>query len=135
MNTRREFLKTVGVAAAVGTVPLCFEDVKAKPVPVVPSTSRFYVSLHHNQPGDNQACNEVRFSGYRRVPIEFALDGTSSLVEFPQCSGGKDVVRWFAIGTRESGRGPALVEGAVDASCEIYEGITISFARGAIRLD
>jgi hypothetical protein len=83
--------------------------------PASPIT-QFWISLHSDSPtstGD-QSTNEVSFDNYQRVSVNRdarswnVIGNTVSpaiTITFPLCSGGSARVKFFAIGTSESGSG------------------------------
>ena len=55
-------------------------------------------------------------------------------VAFPQCTGGSNTITHFAVGTKATGTGKVLYKGALTASLAVSNGITPSFAAGALTI-
>jgi hypothetical protein len=102
-----------------------------------------YVSLHTADPGETgtQATNEATFTSYARVAVARtaggwtvaanAVDNTAAIT-FPQCTGGTNTITHFGVGTASSGAGKLLYKGALDASINVANLITVQFAAGAL---
>lgn len=105
-----------------------------------------YVSLHTADPTDtgNQSSNETAYTNYVRVAVVrssggWTVSGTSptqvanaAAVSFAQCGVTGATITHFAIGRASSGAGEILVSGALTASLAVSNGITPSFAIGAL---
>ena len=126
---RRDFLKAVGAGAAVGGVVVA-PRIDAAPPVMPPSGRRLFVSLHHSHPGENQARGEVRYKGYRRMPVTFDEHGQSGDVHFPECTGGRAVVRYYALGVSEQGSGRILACEPIEYPLAVSSGITAAFLDG-----
>jgi hypothetical protein len=103
----------------------------------------FYISLHTADPTDagTQTSSEAAYTSYARVAIArstgaWTVTGNEatndSAITFPACTGGSATVTHFGIGTDSSGAGNLLFSGALSASLAISNGITPSFAAGAL---
>ena len=103
----------------------------------------FYVSLHSADPGESgtQSTSEVAYTSYARVAVARTTGGftlttstisNTSLVQFPQCTGGSATATHFGIGTDLSGAGNLLFKGALSSSLSISNGIQPQFAAGAL---
>ena len=105
--------------------------------------TNLYVSLHTADPtaGGLQTSSEAAYTGYARVPVARTSSGWSISAEtisnvgaitFPACTGGSETETWFGIGTSASGAGELLYAGPLGASLAVSNGITPSFAAGAL---
>lgn len=106
-----------------------------------------YVGLHTADPGEagTQATSEATYTGYARVAVARTSGGwtitspagvgtvaNAAAVTFPACTGGSNVLTFFSIGTAASGATDLLLSGALTASLTVSNGITPSFAIGAL---
>lgn len=102
-----------------------------------------YVSLHTGDPGEagSQTTSEAAYTGYARVAVARTTGGWAvaanvidnvAAIVFPLCTGGSSTVTFFGVGTDVSGAGKLLYSGALTASLAISNGITPSFAIGAL---
>ena len=103
----------------------------------------FYISLHTADPGEtgNQTTSEAAYTSYARVAVARSSAGftitadtaaNTAAVTFPACTGGSATVTYFGIGTASSGVGNLIASGALTASLAVSNGITPSFAIGAM---
>lgn len=103
----------------------------------------FYISLHTADPGEtgNQTTSEAAYTSYARVAVARSSAGftitadtaaNTAAVTFPACTGGSSTVTYFGIGTASSGVGNLIASGALTASLAVSNGITPSFAIGAM---
>jgi hypothetical protein len=103
----------------------------------------FYVSLHESNPDEtgNQTTNEGNYTNYARVSVARSTSGWSvasgtadndSAITFPACGGGSDTETHFGVGSDSSGSGNLFLWGALAASLAVSNGITPSFASGAL---
>lgn len=103
----------------------------------------FYISLHTADPGEtgDQTTSEATYTSYARVAVVRSGSGwtvsgnevtNAAAVTFPACTGGSSTVTHFGIGTDSTGAGNLLFYGALTASLAISNGITPSFAIGAL---
>ena len=86
---------------------------------------------------------EVAITGlpYERVAVPKAsgwTDGGStftneSLIQFPQCTAGNNVITHFALCTLESA-GEVVISGALNASLNISSGIQAQFSAGSLSI-
>lgn len=97
---------------------------------LVPSTSR-WVSLHTAAPGSSQTDNEATYTSYARVEVSTAgwtRSGStvipSSIIGFPEATGGGDTITHAAIGTDSAGAGKVLYAGALSTSIIVSSGVT-----------
>jgi hypothetical protein len=107
------------------------------------SAGNFYVTLHTADPGEagDQTTSEATYTSYARVAVARTSGGwtvssstvtNTAAVNFPQCTGGSNTITYFAIGRASSGAGEIIVSGALTASLAVSNGITPSFAIGAL---
>lgn len=103
----------------------------------------FYISLHTADPGETGAQNtsEASYTSYARVAVARSGSGwtvsgntvsNAAAINFPQATGGSSTVTHFGIGTDSSGAGNLLFSGSLTASLAVSNGITPSFAIGAL---
>jgi hypothetical protein len=106
----------------------------------------FYISLHTADPTNagSQTSSEATYTNYARVAVArssagFTISGSSptsvanaAVVSFPACGVTGNTVTYFAIGRDVSGVGEILVSGPLTSSLIINNGITPSFAIGAL---
>lgn len=88
-----------------------------------------------------QSSNEANYTGYARVAVArsgsgWTVSGNSASntapVTFEACTAGSSTVTHFGVGTDSSGTGNLLFSGALTSSLAISNGITPSFAIGAL---
>ena len=107
--------------------------------------SNLHVSLHTADPGEggDQTTSEATFTGYARQAVsrdalgwDVAGDLVSNAedVDFPLCTGGSNAITHFGIGTAASGAGTLLFKGALTNPLAVSNGITPSFAAGALQI-
>ena len=94
-----------------------------------------FVSLHTADPGEtgNQSTSEANYTSYARVAVArsaagWTVSGNSasptSVITFPQATGGSSTITHFAIGTAASGTGKVLYAGTLSPSITVTNGIT-----------
>lgn len=102
-----------------------------------------YIALYTADPGEagTATTNEANYTSYARVAVTAATgfsagSGGSSAntaqIQFPECTGGTNVITHIAIVTTASGAGQILYSGAVTASRTISSGITPLIAIGGL---
>lgn len=102
-----------------------------------------YISLHTADPGEagDQSTSETAYTNYVRVAVARTSGGwtvsgnTSSnaaAINFAQCGASGATLTYFAIGRASSGSGEIIVSGALTSSLAVANGITPSFAIGAL---
>jgi hypothetical protein len=102
-----------------------------------------YVALHTADPGNagTQTTSEATYVGYARVSVTAATGfttataGSSSntgLIQFPQCTGGTNVITHVTIGTASTGAGVVIYRGALSASLSVANLIQPQFQIGAL---
>ena len=104
-----------------------------------------YVSLHTADPtaSGSQTSNEAAYTGYARVGVARTSGGWSisnetisnvAAITFPLCTGGSETETFVGVGTASSGAGVLLWAGPLSASLAVSNGITPSFAIGALTI-
>jgi hypothetical protein len=103
----------------------------------------FYVSLHTADPTETgtQTSSEATYTSYARVSVtrssgQWAVSGNTAdnvnAISFPACTGGSNTITHFGIGSDSSGTGNLFFSGALTSSLSVSNGITPSFAAGAL---
>jgi hypothetical protein len=103
----------------------------------------FYISLHESDPGEtgSQTTGEGNYTSYARVSVARSTAGwtvasgvadNDAAITFPACTGGADTETNFGIGSDSTGVGNLFLTGALSASLAVSNGITPSFAIGAL---
>jgi len=108
-----------------------------------------YISLHTGDPGEggSQTTSECDYTDYDRVAVDRDADGwtvtdnsavNAADIDFPPCTGGDDLVTFFAIGTADfPSAGKVLYSGAITSppgGLAVSDGITPSFAAGELEV-
>lgn len=102
-----------------------------------------YVALHTADPGNagTQLTSEATYTSYARVAVtastgfSAAAAGSSAntaLIQFPQCTGGTNVITHVSIGTASSGAGQIIYRGALNASLSVANLIQPQFSVAAL---
>lgn len=102
-----------------------------------------YLSLHTADPGEggSQTTSEATYTSYARVAVSRSGTGwtvsgataeNAALVQFPQCTGGSNVLTYIAIGTLSSGAGQVLISGALNSSLTVSNLIQPQFSAGSL---
>lgn len=105
-----------------------------------------YVALHTADPGEtgDQTTSEAAYTSYARVAVArtsggWTISGTgptqaanAAAVTFPACTGSSATCTHFSVGRASSGAGEILWSGALTSSLAVSNGITPSFAIGAL---
>ena len=102
-----------------------------------------YSSLHTSDPGEtgDQTTNETAYTNYARVAIARSTAGwtvtsgvgdNDAAVTFPQCGATGATLTHFGLGSATSGVGNRDMNGALTASLAVSNGVTPSFAIGAL---
>lgn len=105
--------------------------------------TNLFISLHTASPGEagNQQTSEATYTSYARVSVARTSGGwtvstnsatNAAAINFPACTGGSNTITDFAVGTLTSGAGKILYFGSLTASLSVSNGITPSFAIGAL---
>jgi hypothetical protein len=105
--------------------------------------TNLYVSLHTADPGvtGSQTTSEAAYTSYARVAVARTSSGWSisgetisnvGAINFPAATGGSETETYFGIGTAASGTGVLLARGQLTSSLAVSNGITPSFAAGAL---
>ena len=109
-----------------------------------PATN-LYVSLHTANPGagGSQNTSEAAYTSYARVAVARTTGGWSisgetisnvAAVTFPAATGGSETETYVGIGSASSGAGILWWFGALTSSLAVSNGITPSFAIGALTI-
>lgn len=103
-----------------------------------------YVSLHTVDPGEtgDQSSNEADYDGYARAVIPKASGWTysagsstftnASLLQFPQCSGGSNVITHVSIGITSSLSSQIVYSGELNSPLTVSNLIQPQFSAGAL---
>ena len=105
-----------------------------------------FVALHTADPGEagDQTTNETVYTNYARVGVArssagWTVSGTAptqaanaAAVTFPQCGATGATITHFSVGLVTSGASVIVASGALTASLAVANGITPSFAIGAL---
>lgn len=103
----------------------------------------FYISLATGDPGETgtQTTSEANYTSYARVSVARSTSGwtvasgvadNDAAINFPAATGGSSTATHFGVGSDSSGTGNLFLSGALAASLAISNGITPSFAAGAL---
>lgn len=103
----------------------------------------FYISLHTANPDETgvQNTSEAGYTSYARVAVaRSAAQWTvtndtcdnDNAISFPAATGGSATCTHFGVGSASSSPGNLFVYGALAASLAVSNGITPSFAAGAL---
>lgn len=103
----------------------------------------FYIGLHTADPGEggSQTTSEATYTGYARVSVARSSSGwtvtgdtvaNDAVITFGACTAGTSTVTHFSIGSDASGAGNLFLSGALTGSLAVSDGITPSFAAGAL---
>lgn len=103
----------------------------------------YYIALHTADPGEagDQTTSEATYTGYARIAIArsgagFTVSGNTvsnaAIAAFAACTGGSNTITYFSIGVASAGASVIIVSGALTASLAVSNGITPSFAIGAM---
>lgn len=98
------------------------------------------VALHTADPGEagTQSTNEATYTSYARVnvirtaagwTVSGATSQNAALIQFPEATGGSDVVTYVSLGINS---GQIMYSGALTASRSISSGIQPQFAINAL---
>jgi hypothetical protein len=103
----------------------------------------FYISLHTGDPGEtgDQTTSEAGYTSYARVAVArsgaaWTVTGdtasNAAIVTFPACTGSSSTCTYFGIGSDATLAGNLFFSGALTTSLAVSNGITPSFAIGAL---
>jgi hypothetical protein len=107
--------------------------------------TQLYVSLHTADPtaAGTQSSNEAAYTGYARVAVARTSGGWSissetisnvAAINFPLATGGSETETYVGVGTAASGAGVLLWAGPLTSGLAVSNGITPSFAAGALTI-
>ena len=102
-----------------------------------------YIALHTADPGNagTQTTSEATYTSYARVAVTAATgfsagaagsSANTALIQFPQCTGGTNVITHVSIGTAASGAGQIIYRGALNASLSVANLIQPQFSASAL---
>jgi hypothetical protein len=102
-----------------------------------------YIALHTADPGNagTQTTSEATYTSYARVLVTASTgfsaaaagsSANSALIQFPQCTGGTNVITHVTIGTAASGAGQVIYRGALNASLSVANLIQPQFSAAAL---
>jgi len=103
----------------------------------------FHVSLHTADPGETgtQTTSEANYTGYARVAVARSTAGwtvasgvgdNDAAITYGLCTAGSNTITNFGLGSDASGVGNLNLKGALAASLAVSNGVTPSFAAGAL---
>lgn len=132
-----DLLKLIFQATAIANIA---DNASSSPL------TNLYVALHTADPGEtgDQTTSEATYTSYARVAVArtsggWTLSGTAptqvanaAAVNFPACTGGSNTITHFSVGVATSGASKMLYGGALTSSLAVSNGITPSFAIGAL---
>lgn len=107
------------------------------------SAGSLYISLHTADPTDagDQESSECAYTSYARVAVARSGAGwtvsgnqvsNAAAINFPAATGGSETATHFGIGTASSGAGVLLFVAELTSPLSISNGVTPSFALGAL---
>lgn len=137
-----------GNTNAVNYLKLVFQAVNWANIADNTATSpltNLFVSLHTADPtaSGSQTSSEAAYSGYARVAVARTSSGWSissetisnvNAITFPASTSGPESETWVGVGTATSGAGVLLWAGPLTATLVVNNGITPSFAAGALTI-
>jgi hypothetical protein len=102
-----------------------------------------YIAFHTASPniGGSQTTNEATYTGYARVAVTAATGFTvasggstsnTALIQFPQCTGGSNILTHVSIGTSLTGAGQIIYFGALSSPLTVSNQIQPQFSSGAL---
>jgi len=102
-----------------------------------------YIGLHSADPGEagDQTTSELAYTNYTRVgvargtalwTVSTNTASNGSAITFPTCGASGGTATYFSVGGSATGAGNLLYSGSLTASLAITNGITPSFAAGAL---
>jgi hypothetical protein len=107
------------------------------------AATSLYVALHTADPGESGSyASEANYTSYARVGVlrsgsGFTVSGNTvqnaGIVQFPQSTGGTNVITHVSVGTADSG-GQMLYSGALNAPLTVTNLIQPQFAAGSLTI-
>lgn len=102
-----------------------------------------YIALHTADPGEagSQTTSEATYTSYARVTVARSALGwdvvgntasNDDLLQFPQCTGGSNVITHVSIGTTLAAAGQILYSGSLNSSLTVSNLIQPQFAIAAL---
>lgn len=109
------------------------------------SSTELYISLHTDDPTDsgNQASFEATYGSYARVSVPRSIVGwtvsgntsqNAALIQFPQSSGGSNLLTHVAIGLSSSGSTQIIYSGSLNSPLTVTNLIQPQFSIGALQI-
>lgn len=109
------------------------------------ASANLYVSLHTADPTDagDQSSFEATYGSYSRVEVVRSVVGWSvsgntaqnaALIQFPQSTGGTNVLTYVAIGLSSSGATQILYSGQLNSSLTVTNLIQPQFSAAALQI-
>jgi len=103
----------------------------------------FHISLHTADPGEagSQTTSAAAYTSYARVAVARSTAGwtvasgvadNDAAIEFPAATGGSESETHFGIGSDLAGAGNLFLKAALTSALAVSNGITPSFAIGAL---
>ena len=106
-------------------------------------TKNFYMALHTKYPITEEHGTECTFGGYARQPAGnfidlptvpgWSLNTNADRIVFPECTHGKEMVRYFGIHTEQLG-GVLLFAGEFDDPRMVIERVRVVIEPGRISI-
>lgn len=106
------------------------------------ANSDLWLALHTADPGEagTAVTSEATYTSYARAAVDRATEFTVSgdtvsntvLVQFPQSTGGSNVITHASIVTTSSGAGTIIVRAALSSSITVTSGVQPQFAASAL---
>jgi hypothetical protein len=129
-----DLVKLIFQAAAIANIA---DNAASSPL------TNLFISLHTASPGEagDQTTSETAYTNYARISVARTSGGwtvstnqasNAAAITFAQCGATGATITDFAIGTATSGTGKILAYGTLTSSLAVSNGITPSFAIGAL---
>lgn len=107
--------------------------------------TNLFVSLHTADPtaAGTQTSSEAAYTSYARVAVARTSSGWSisgetisnvGTITFPACTGGSETETFVGVGSATSGAGVLFWAGPLTSGLAVSNGITPSFAAGALTI-
>lgn len=107
------------------------------------ASGSYYLALHTADPGEagDQTTSEATYTSYARVAVlrtgaGFTISGNTVtnavLVQFPQATGGSNILTYWSVGVATSGASQIIISGALVSSLTVSNGIQPQFAISAL---
>ncbi len=106
------------------------------------SNTDLWIALHTADPGEagTATTDEATYTSYARVALSrstgFNVSGNTisnaALAQFPQSTGGSNVITYASIVTTSAGAGTIIVRAALSSSITVTSGVQPQFAADAL---